>query len=82
MKYVWHRPPGRPAAARREPGTRESPREVSMSARILAVLLPLLLLGGCAWDDGCPPGSRRESTHELGASPRRVEQINSTGTTR
>jgi hypothetical protein len=51
-------------------------REVSMSLRMSAVLV--LLLGGCAWTGECPPGTHRGTTHELGGSPRRVDQINST----
>jgi hypothetical protein len=47
-----------------------------MSVRMSVVAL--LLLGGCAWTGECPPGSHRASTHELGGSPRRVDQINST----
>jgi hypothetical protein len=49
-----------------------------MPVRMRAVLL-LLLLGGCAWTRECPPGTDRASTHELGGSTRRVDQINSTG---
>lgn len=47
-----------------------------MSLRMSAVLL-LLLLGGCAWTGECPPGQHRVTTHELGATPRRVDHINS-----
>ena len=47
-----------------------------MSVRMSAVLV--LLLSGCAWTGECPPGTHRATSHELGASPRRVDQINST----
>lgn len=78
MNSVRSLPRGRGHAPRREPAAGDGrATEVQMSVRKSAVLL-LLVLSGCAWTGECPPGTRRATAHELGASPRRVDQINST----